>query len=286
MTSLRVTSVAEDRYAPICFGPYSVHPVSGELRKDGMEVHLSRQASQLLLMLLHEPGRIRTREELKRILWPGESFGDFDQGLNKAVHSLRAALGDPARSPRLIETLSGRGYRFIGSLGQQKSATVAPQNWQEMPMAVVPFSVASGELTWISLKIAMQVIDQLSRVEGVRVLAFSEVRGLPKDEIKLLPERFGVRAIVTGDLNVEGEELFVHGEMMDSLDGTQMWGLHTRVLLGKHCAAKVAELIVSEVRRAQLQGAGSGARREGEGTTPWSRFGRMVLERWRSLAGA
>src|SRR5437879_5428553 len=84
-----------------------------ELRKAGVKIKLYQQPFQILVLLVERPGELVTREELREKLWPGESFLDFDRNLNKAVSRLREALGDSAETPRFIETLSRRGYRFI-----------------------------------------------------------------------------------------------------------------------------------------------------------------------------
>src|SRR5580765_1185095 len=95
------------------FGVFEAEPRSGELRKHGVRVRLRDQSFQVLVLLLERPGQIVTREELQRRLWPADTFVDFDRGLNKAVNRLRETLGDSAESPRFIETLPKRGYRFI-----------------------------------------------------------------------------------------------------------------------------------------------------------------------------
>jgi DNA-binding winged helix-turn-helix (wHTH) protein/dipeptidyl aminopeptidase/acylaminoacyl peptidase len=89
---------------------------SGELWKDGVRVKLTEQPFSVLAMLLTRPGDVVTRDELRKALWPADTFVDFDRGLNKAINRLRDALGDSADAPRYIETLPKRGYRFIGPL--------------------------------------------------------------------------------------------------------------------------------------------------------------------------
>jgi hypothetical protein len=69
-----------------------------------------------LLMLLERPGEVMKRDDLQKRLWPSETFGDFDRGLNRAINRLREALGDDADNPRFIETLPQRGYRFIAQV--------------------------------------------------------------------------------------------------------------------------------------------------------------------------
>jgi DNA-binding winged helix-turn-helix (wHTH) protein/Tol biopolymer transport system component len=99
--------------ATIRFGIFEVDPRSGELRKSGTRIRLQEQPFQLLLVLLERPGELVTRDELKRRIWPEDSFGDFDHAVNVAVAKLRAALGDSADVPRYVETLHRRGYRFV-----------------------------------------------------------------------------------------------------------------------------------------------------------------------------
>ncbi len=90
-----------------------------------MRVRLAAQPFQVLIVLLDRPGQVVTREELQRHVWPADTFVDFDRGLNKAVNRLREALGDTADSPRFIETIPKRGYRFIAPV-QQHDAGSAP----------------------------------------------------------------------------------------------------------------------------------------------------------------
>ncbi len=95
------------------FGLFELDLVTGELRKKGVKVPLQEQPFVVLAMLLAHPGDLVTREDLRAKLWGDAVFVDFERGLNKAVVKLRRALGDPAESPRFVETLERRGYRFM-----------------------------------------------------------------------------------------------------------------------------------------------------------------------------
>ena len=95
------------------FGAYEFSPYSGELRKEGMRVRMEGQPLAILQVLLDRPGELVTREELRKKLWPENTFVDFEHSLNSAVKRLRAALNDSADQPHYIETLARRGYRFI-----------------------------------------------------------------------------------------------------------------------------------------------------------------------------
>jgi len=98
------------------FGTFELDLTAGELRKGGRKVRVQEQPFQLLVALVEKPGEVVTREELKDKLWPGDTYVDFDRSLNTAASKLRDALGDSASSPRFIETLPRRGYRFLGSV--------------------------------------------------------------------------------------------------------------------------------------------------------------------------
>src|SRR5262250_1659826 len=98
------------------FGPFEVDFRAGELHKYGRRIRLQEQPLQILAMLLEKPGDVVTREEFRKRLWAGDTFGDFDHGLNNAINRLREALNDSADTPRFIETLPRRGYRFIAEM--------------------------------------------------------------------------------------------------------------------------------------------------------------------------
>jgi cholera toxin transcriptional activator len=95
------------------FGVFELDLAAGELRKNGVKLRLQEQPFQVLALLLERAGDVVTREELRQKLWPADTFVDFDHSLNTAVNKLRETLGDSASSPRYIETLSRRGYRFL-----------------------------------------------------------------------------------------------------------------------------------------------------------------------------
>ena len=95
------------------FGVFELEVETGDLWKAGHRIRLQEQSRQVLLMLLARPGELVTREEVRAALWPDDTFVDFDAGLNVVVNRIRHVLNDSASSPRYIETLPRRGYRFI-----------------------------------------------------------------------------------------------------------------------------------------------------------------------------
>ena len=117
------------------FGVFELDLRAGELHKHGLRVRLQEQPLQVLAMLLEHAGEVVTREELQKKLWSAETFVDFDHGLNKAINKIRDALGDSAESPRFVETVSRRGYRFLGEV---KAADVAPIGNPELAAQAQP----------------------------------------------------------------------------------------------------------------------------------------------------
>src|SRR5215470_9764900 len=95
------------------FGVFEVDLDAGELRKNGARLRLQEQPFQVLAVLLESQGRVVTRDDLRQKIWPADTFVDFDHSLNTAINKIRDALGDSASSPRFVETLARRGYRFI-----------------------------------------------------------------------------------------------------------------------------------------------------------------------------
>jgi cholera toxin transcriptional activator len=98
------------------FANFEADLKAAELRRNGTRLKLQLQPFQVLVALLERPQDVVTREELRQRLWPQDTFVDFDHGLNTAMAKLRDVLGDSATSPRYVETIAKRGYRFIGEV--------------------------------------------------------------------------------------------------------------------------------------------------------------------------
>jgi DNA-binding winged helix-turn-helix (wHTH) protein len=107
------------------FATYEADPATGELRKSGVRLRLPEQPFRVLIMLLERPGELVTREEIRRQLWPADTFVDFDHGLNTVINRLRETLGDSASNPRFVETLARRGYRFLAPVEAAGTAAAA-----------------------------------------------------------------------------------------------------------------------------------------------------------------
>jgi len=108
------------------FGVFELDLSAGELRKNGVKLRLQGQPFQVLTVLLERAGEVVTREELQQKLWPSDTFVDFDHSLNTAINKVREALGDSASSPRYVETLARRGYRFIAPVQTEPPSISQP----------------------------------------------------------------------------------------------------------------------------------------------------------------
>jgi cholera toxin transcriptional activator len=119
------------------FGIFEADASTGELRRQGVRVKINAQPFQVLCLLLERRGELLTREEICRTLWPEGTFVDYEHGLNSAVNRIREALGDTASSPRYIETLARRGYRFVAPV-ERIADGVAPADGASAADAAEP----------------------------------------------------------------------------------------------------------------------------------------------------
>ena len=97
----------------IRFGVFQLDLREQQLLRKGIRLKLQGQPFSILLTLLSQPGKVVTKEELRRKLWPDGVFIDFDHSLGTAINKLREVMDDSADNPRFVETLPRRGYRFI-----------------------------------------------------------------------------------------------------------------------------------------------------------------------------
>ena len=108
------------------FGLFEARPASDELLRQGVPVRIQDQAFRVLCLLLERSGEVVTRQDLRQMLWPEDTFVDFDGSLNAILKKLRAALGDDSENPSFIETIPKRGYRFLAPVDVETSARKPP----------------------------------------------------------------------------------------------------------------------------------------------------------------
>jgi DNA-binding winged helix-turn-helix (wHTH) protein/Tol biopolymer transport system component len=139
----------------IRFGDYELDLQAGVLRKNGIRIRCQEQPLQVLAVLAEQPGQLVTREELRRRVWPEDTFVDFDQALNTAIKKIRVALNDEADAPRYIETVPRRGYRFVAAIEQvvtpSPAVTTPVRSKRDRLLAlagIVTVALAILGLTW------------------------------------------------------------------------------------------------------------------------------------------
>src|SRR4029077_772584 len=125
----RMLSSDESRSkAAVRFGAFELHPETGELSKGGRLIRLAPQPFKVLSILVSQPGKLISREELRHQIWNGTTFVNFEQGLNFCVRQIRSVLDDDADKPHFIETVPRRGYRFIAPVEPYDGSTVLPES--------------------------------------------------------------------------------------------------------------------------------------------------------------
>jgi Tol biopolymer transport system component/DNA-binding winged helix-turn-helix (wHTH) protein len=179
---------------PLRFGSFELDLQSGELRKAGALVGLQEQSFKVLVELLARPGDLITREQLRQRLWPNGTFVDFEHGLNAVINRLRETLGDSADSPRFIQTVPRRGYRFIASVeggadtraGQAGASTGVTQSpaTQSTPLRErlgrsTAIAVAAGLILMVTVVAAIGVLRRTPTIDSppTRIVPLTRLAG-------------------------------------------------------------------------------------------------------------
>ena len=158
----------------IRFDAFEVDFRSGDVRKHGIRIRLQDQPFRVLQILLEHAGQLVAREELQRQIWPDNTFVDFEKGLNNAIKRLREALGDSAESPRFIETLPRRGYRFLATyLIQGDGQSKRPKPIDSIAVLRFENAVADPDTEYLAVGIPASIIHSLSQIPSLRVIAGS-----------------------------------------------------------------------------------------------------------------
>src|SRR5438105_6785303 len=206
------------------FDDFELDLRSRELRKSGTPVLLQDQPLRILEMLVKAAGTIVPREELIASLWPPETFVDFDRGLNTAVNKLRVALGDSAETPRFIETVGRRGYRFMAPRPRRRFVRVVAagsavivllslafvsahfkqnkERAQIRSIAVLPLANLSNdhEQEFFADGMTDQLITDLAKIGGLGVISHQSVMRFKSSHASLtqIARELGVDALVEG----------------------------------------------------------------------------------------
>src|SRR2546425_10284634 len=203
----------------IRFGAFELDFRASELRKQGTKIKLQEQPFQILQVLLQRPGETVTREELQQKIWPSDTFVDFDHGLYNAIKRLREALGDSADTPRFVETLSRRGYRFVG-----KIECDAPQM---RSLAVLPLENLSRdpEQEYFAEGLTEALITTLAKIGELRVVSRTsamQYKGVHKG-LKDIARELEVDVIVEGTVLRAGRRVRITAQLIDAPREAHLW---------------------------------------------------------------
>jgi TolB-like protein len=229
------------------FGVYQVDLQNAELRRNGTPLKIREQCFRILVYLLEHAGELVTRDELRRQLWPADTFVDFEHSMNAAMMKLRETLGDSADSPMYIETIPKRGYRFIAPVSHPAASVPSmPESQAPLedssangaaPPSVTMQEAAMQECLWIAVRpfkwsgtdpslagyadgATEDILTGLSRFSYLRVVAASShtVHGKPADG-----EHPGPRYYLEGSLRQAGPRVRLSAQLVDRETGAHLW---------------------------------------------------------------
>jgi TolB-like protein/Tfp pilus assembly protein PilF len=239
-------SEAHSPQGSVCFGVFQADFRAGELRKRGIKIKLQEQPLQILQMLLEHPGEIVTREELRQKIWPADTFVDFEQGLYNAVRRLRDALKDSADKPRFVETLSRRGYRFIGTINSTARRIQS--------LAVLPLENLSHdpEQEYFAEGLTEALITTLAKIGELRVVSRTsamQYKGVRRP-LREIAQELRVDGIIEGTVLRAGQRVRISTQLVDARTDTHLWAENydrdLRDILALH--SEVAHAIAQQVQ--------------------------------------
>jgi TolB-like protein len=238
------------------FGVFEVDMRTGELRKRGMRIPLQEQPLRVLSALLEMPGQIVARQELCRRLWPDGTHVDFEHSLNAAVRRLRVALGDHAGVARFIETIPGRGYRFValnetfphsGTRGHStRPPSLPPFSRVRLRLAVIPFAMfaagpnvaTNAEGDNFDIFVGGLVDEAMTQLasgcpKDIRVIAGASVARVAADALRAADVGRALDAdfLLGGSVRRDGNRVRITAQLVASHDETHIWAAtYDRVL--------------------------------------------------------
>ena len=213
------------------FGVFEVDLEARELRKSGMRQKLAGQPFEVLQLLLERSQQIITRKELQQRVWPSNTFIDYDLALKKAINRIREVLGDSAESPRFIETIPRRGYRFIAPFIERGT----PPGTPAVPatavsgdsIAVLPFTSMSSDPQDELFADGMteEIINALAQINHLHVVARTSAFSFKAKyiDVREVGRQLNVRTALLGSIRRAGTRLRITIQLVDVRDGCHLW---------------------------------------------------------------
>ena len=219
------------------FGPYVLNMVQRVLTRSGETISLTPKATDLLALLVENAGQLLEKEELLKAIWP-DTFVE-EGNVSQAIFQLRRALGDNRSTPKYIETVTRRGYRFISPV---RLFAIANKSWpliprvirndgvrtEEMALAVLPFVNETGDaqVQHLATAISDTLTNNLSKLPKLRVIAAAALMKYRSQEIDLaeLGRLLNVDTVITGRIIKVPSDFRIMVEVIDAANGWQLWG--------------------------------------------------------------
>ena len=243
---MNVTNGAHPARSPVRFGDFEADTDAAELRKQGVKVRLQDQPFQVLKILVERPGKVVSRDELRRQIWPADTFVDFEQGLNNAIKRLREALGDSPENPQFIETIPRRGYRFVAKLNQHPTCIRS--------LAVLPLENLSRdpEQEYFAEGLTEALINTLVKIGELQVVSRTSVmqyKGVHRP-LREIAQELHVEGVIEGTVLKAGERVRISIQLVDARADIHMWAEHydrdLRDILALH--SEVAQSVAREIQ--------------------------------------
>jgi DNA-binding winged helix-turn-helix (wHTH) protein/tetratricopeptide (TPR) repeat protein len=213
------------------FGAFELDLRSGELRKDGEIVKLTPQPFKVLTLLARRSGEVVSRDEFREQIWCGDTFVDFEHGLNFCIRRIREALGDDAEAPRYIETRPRQGYRFLLPVETESGAGGASLT----RLIVLPFRMLrpDPEMDFLAFSVPDAITSSLAGLESM-VVRSSMVASRFAGEVdpKALATEADVDVVLSGSLLRSGDRLRVSTQLTEVPSGKLLWAQISEVTLG------------------------------------------------------
>lgn len=210
------------------FGIFELDLQTGELRKSGVLLRLPPQPFKVLALLASRPSQLVTREEIRDQIWGTDTFVDFEHGLNFVIKKIRDTLGDDPETPRYIETLPRRGYRFIAPVDGVSPSSKSQASIRRLAsVAVLPFINlnADPENEFFADGITEDVIAHLTKIRSLKVISRTSVMAFKKRNCGLreIGERLGASTLLEGSVRRAGNRVRIIAQLVDGATDEHIW---------------------------------------------------------------
>ena len=239
----------------LSFEAFELDLATGELRKGRTLIKLQPQPFKVLALLASRAGDLVPREEIQKQVWTDDTFVDFDQGLNYCIRQIRSALCDDAETPRFIETVPRRGYRFL-PLVEELAPPPVPTVARRIMLAVLPFENLSGEgdQEYFSDGLTDEMIAQLGRINPQRLGVIARTSAMKykhtNKSIDVIGLELGVAYVLEGSVRRGANRVRVTAQLIQVSDQTHLWAQSYDRSLGDMLAlqGELAHAIAGEIR--------------------------------------